>query len=181
MNIKKFWNADKIVSITALLVGVGSLFVIVYQTSLIRQEQHASVLPYLRINYIHPSNEELYWKIANTGLGPAIIKDVRVLHQGHAHVGNLYSFFAKNYGQYPGYVMTDDITIGDMIPAGSDERILGGDTTKSERLRRFFTNIERAITEESEEDFPVLEITYSSIYNETWVVSVASTIPQKID
>ena len=43
------FDTDRIVSLSAMVVGIGSLFIIVYQTHLIRQAQNASVLPYLMI------------------------------------------------------------------------------------------------------------------------------------
>jgi hypothetical protein len=30
------WNTDRIVSLSAMIVGVGSLFIVLYQTALIR-------------------------------------------------------------------------------------------------------------------------------------------------
>jgi hypothetical protein len=39
-------NTDRVVSLTAMAVGLGSLFIIVYQTALLREQQTASVLPY---------------------------------------------------------------------------------------------------------------------------------------
>ena len=33
--------------LNAMVVGIGSLFVILYETQLTRQAQHASVMPYL--------------------------------------------------------------------------------------------------------------------------------------
>ena len=36
------FNTDRIVSLSAMGVGIGSLFIIVYQTHLMRQAQHAS-------------------------------------------------------------------------------------------------------------------------------------------
>ena len=40
-------NADRVVSIIAIVVGVGSLAVVVLQTQIMREQQRASVLPYL--------------------------------------------------------------------------------------------------------------------------------------
>jgi hypothetical protein len=45
--VRRRWNADRIVALTAIAIGVFSLFVTVYQTYLTRQAQSASVLPYL--------------------------------------------------------------------------------------------------------------------------------------
>ena len=74
-------NGDRIVSLTALLVGLGSLFVIVYQTNLARQSQRASVLPCLSIA-LTSNDAGVFLVVGNVGIGPALIQDVRVRYQG---------------------------------------------------------------------------------------------------
>lgn len=72
------WNADRIVSISAMVVGVGSLFIILYQTQLMRESQRASVFPYLMVAM--QSNEQgVFFSLTNTGIGPALIEDVKVV------------------------------------------------------------------------------------------------------
>ena len=64
------WNTDRIMSVSALLVGVGSLFVVVYQTQLTREAQYASVRPYLYISLM--SNDQgAFVILSNTGLEEA--------------------------------------------------------------------------------------------------------------
>jgi hypothetical protein len=46
------FNTDRIVSLSAMVVGVGSLVTLAYQAGLTRQTQHASVLPYLYISLV---------------------------------------------------------------------------------------------------------------------------------
>jgi hypothetical protein len=74
-------NTDRIVSLSAMAVGIGSLFIIVYQTHLIRESQHASVLPYLMVA-INSNDSGIHVTLSNAGIGPALIEDVRVLFQG---------------------------------------------------------------------------------------------------
>ena len=38
------WDTDRIVSLSAMVVGVGSLVIILYQTKLMREQQRASVM-----------------------------------------------------------------------------------------------------------------------------------------
>ena len=176
MKIKKFWNADKIISTTALIVGVGSLFVIVYQTTLIRQAQYASVLPYLEIYSSQSSNKYLKWNLSNTGLGPAIIKDVRVQYQGKVYEGDLGPFFNEHF-KSAGPLYWNGIRNGNLIPAGNDQTLIGGDTTQNKGLQRFFSTYNE---EDTIINIPVLEITYSSIYGETWIVTMDESIPRKL-
>ena len=37
-------NSDRVVSVTAMMIGLGSLFIIVYQTALLRDQQKAAAL-----------------------------------------------------------------------------------------------------------------------------------------
>lgn len=49
--MKTKWDTDRIVGISAMIVGVGSLFIVIYQTALIREQQKAQALPYLLIAF----------------------------------------------------------------------------------------------------------------------------------
>ena len=63
-----------------MVVGVASLFTIVYQTQLTRQAQHASVMPYLYIQ-LSANDQGVSLLLSNTGIGPAMIDEVRVRYQ----------------------------------------------------------------------------------------------------
>ena len=63
-------NTDRIVSLSAMVVGIGSLFIIIYQTHLIRQAQNASVLPYLMIA-IQSDNDGVHVVVSNAGIAMA--------------------------------------------------------------------------------------------------------------
>ena len=53
-----------------MAVSVGSLFIIVYQTYLTRQAQHASVLPYLYFS-LSANEEGVATRVSNSGIGRA--------------------------------------------------------------------------------------------------------------
>ena len=74
-------DTDRIVSVSAMVVGLGSLFVFAYQARLMRESAHASVLPYLTV--IVMSNEQgSSLVLNNSGIGPALIDDVHVQYLG---------------------------------------------------------------------------------------------------
>ena len=81
------FDTDRIVSLSAMVVGVASLVIIVYQTQLTRQAQHASVLPYL---YIQLSFNETGTNLLlnNSGIGPALIDEVHIRYQGREIVAD---------------------------------------------------------------------------------------------
>ena len=51
------WDTDRIVSLSAMVVGVGSLVIILYQTKLMREQQRASVMPYLMMAIQSSTND----------------------------------------------------------------------------------------------------------------------------
>ena len=113
------WDTDRIVSISAMLVGLGSLFIVLYQTTLMREQAKASVLPYLLIAY-NTNNDGSYIALLNAGLGPALIDRVRVIHQGKAFDGDPYAYYASlaDAKVPPNNVYRDRVLPGMLIPEG---------------------------------------------------------------
>src|SRR5262245_62249701 len=87
-------DTDRVVSLSAMVIGVGSLFVILYQTHLMRQSQHASVMPYLMIGFTSNSGG-VHVNLRNAGIGPALIDDVRIRHATGEQATDPYTFFLE--------------------------------------------------------------------------------------
>ena len=75
------WSTDRIVSLSAMAVGVCSLFITLYQTYLTREAQSASVLPYLAFG-ITSTNDGAYLTLRNDGVGPARLESVQIHFNG---------------------------------------------------------------------------------------------------
>lgn len=88
------WDTDRVVSFIAILVGVGSLGIVVFQTQIMREQQRASVLPYLAI-VVQSRAETTGLALRNAGIGPALLDDVRVRYKGKDFVGDPYDFFVQ--------------------------------------------------------------------------------------
>ena len=113
------YHADRIVSISAILVSLGTLFIIVYQTNLARKAQKAQVFPYLTIA-LSISEGDYRIMVANTGLGPALIKSVEVVTGEEVFEGDPYFFAREQLGEdLPGIerLSHDMIMPGRLIPA----------------------------------------------------------------
>src|SRR5215831_14236323 len=136
------WDTDRIISISAMLVGLGSLFIVLYQTELIREQQKASVLPYLLIAY-NTSDKGSYIALLNVGLGPALIEHVRVRHGGQTFDGDPYAYYASlvDAAVLPDNVYRDRVLPGMLIRAGGDPTNMLGSVDpsqmRSELLRTF--------------------------------------------
>ena len=185
------WDTDRIVSISAMLVGLGSLFIVLYQTTLMREQAKASVLPYLMIAY-NSGNDGSYIALQNEGLGPALIDRIRVIHQGKAFDGDPYAYYASlgdDAKMPPNNVYRDRVLPGMLIPAGSKPTNMLGSVDPSqmrfELLRTFhFVAIEDGPSSgEGSAPAPekaVLEIEYSSLYGEHWRVRSDRVVPEPL-
>lgn len=171
---KSAWNANRIVSISAICISLFTLFILIYQSRLLsrqfeqaQKQQYASVLPYLEIG---PSFGYDYFRVvlSNTGIGPAFIKEVFILYNDEKYEMDLFRFLeeyatpADSIGQY-GY---SSLYPGRVIQPGSFHELIWSDASSFDagKLRDFFTT----------KDI-VLVIEYASVYDERWILE--STYP----
>src|SRR5688500_2602783 len=85
-------NTDRVVSLSAMLIGLGSLFIIVFQTGLLREQQTVSALPDLTMG-LQTNSESTHSFARSTGAGPALIEDVDVRYQGRELRQEPFDFF----------------------------------------------------------------------------------------
>jgi hypothetical protein len=183
------FTTDRIVSLSAMVVGVGSLFVIVYQTHLMRQMQSASALPYLMVG-IQSNSEGAYLTLTNTGLGPALIENVRVRHEGRTFDEDPHDFFLRmRPDRNIGALSVDRIVVGRLIPAGDRLMALGMDGEERVRMltdllnvfeladvpRNWFGNLKVPLKARR----AVIEISYASVYGERWVITSDRLVPER--
>jgi len=169
---KKFLSSDKIVSLSAFLISIGTLFTIVYQTRLIRQQQYASVLPYLEIWQSDNDNERSV-NLYNNGIGPAIIKDFKIYFKDSVYAQSLGLFYRNEILDSTSRLKysRSDMSKGMLLPAGSRWTLISA--TKEDSIK----SLKRLLKEYN----PDIEITYSSIYGETWVMRDNGKPPVKLD
>jgi hypothetical protein len=185
------FNTDRVLGVTALLVGAGSLFIIVYQTALMREQQKASALPYVMLG-MQVNNERSYVFARNTGIGPALIEDVVVRYQGRELRQDPYEFLldvrpesVKNDG-----LSVDKLMPGRLVPAGEWINMLGSEGNGQQMAGTLLDVFdigevpqawydERGIPK-SGPDKAIIEITYQSVYGDRWRVSSDSVVPQPL-
>ncbi|WP_203293999.1 hypothetical protein [Luteirhabdus pelagi] len=182
------WNADRVVSISAIIVSLGTLFMIFYQTNLIRKEQKASVMPSLRIGYSISQDsigvkENLF--VINQGLGPAFIDEVRIVENGNSYDLDPYSYISR----VPGYQKEETtyfnrLYTGSIISQNDRVKIFEKitDTTSRVALSRLFKfPYEVGSREVSERATSVIEIVYKNIYDDKWLIRSNEAVPQIVD
>lgn len=172
---KKFWTSEKILSVSAILISLGTFFSIVYQNQLLRKQQSASVLPYLEIwNSQNVGRYQLI--LMNNGIGPAFVRDVRVVYQDSTYQNDPYGFFAsviKPMDSTLKNVYYSNIIPGRLIPAGERVEMIGVENSEesARTLASFFASGEKVR----------VEIEFESVYGERWIAAGMSQEPKRID
>jgi hypothetical protein len=180
------WDADRIVGISAMVIGIGSLLTIAYQASLMRQAQHASVLPYLYISLGANEQQGVRLLLSNSGIGPAIIDDVHVRYQGRDFTSDPYDFVLAQRPDIAKLGLgVDKVQTGRLIPAGVTIQMVDfgiGQKLLPDVLRLFeIAEVPRAwYTSAGAEpgQKAVIEITYKSVYGDRWRVRSDRIVPE---
>lgn len=173
MKKRKFWNSEKLLSIAAILISVGTFFTMIYQTDLIRKQQYASVLPYLEVWNSDMSIDSYTLTLVNNGVGPAFVEEIRVKYGDEVFMGDPLKFYQAHIAEMDtvkNYYYTN-IWEGRLIPAGAEIKMLSVKNSEenAQRFREWFAGGKALV-----------EIEYSSIYGEKWLTGI-SLPPQKID
>jgi hypothetical protein len=192
------FDTDKIIGLSAMVIGLASLGVVYYQAQLQRDQMElerrataASVMPYLTTN-MSRADVGVAFNLRNTGIGPARIEGVRILHKGTVFDGDPGDFFLKMRAN-PGLgYNSDPIQVGRLVPAGEWVQMLGmtGDQATRDamgiEILRLFDIVEsrsiypqlKALKPDLVFEGAVLEITYSSVFGERWVMRSDNMVPQ---
>ncbi len=173
---KKFWNSDKIIGLLAIFISLGTLFVLIFQTNLMNEQKHQSVLPYM-ILFNRNSSSEAAIMIQNRGVGPAIIESNKILYDGATYEMDFQEFFIDkkildtlNLNGYG----SNTLKPGMLIMAGEEYRLFSVDSSKKDQNK--LSQLMRKLREKGFE----FEIIYTSIYDEKWKVTSRQRIPVKL-
>jgi hypothetical protein len=184
-------NTDRVVSLSAMIVGLGSLFIIVYQTALLREQQAASMLPYLMIG-IMANSERTYIIARNTGVGPALIEDVVVRYHGSELQQDPHDFFRDVRPEAAAFGLSVDRLIpGRLVSAGEAVLMLGREDEAAPPMLGEFLKLfdlgdapqswyDGAGAVKSGPDKAVIEITYRSVYGDRWRVTSDTVVPKPL-
>jgi hypothetical protein len=184
-------NTDRVVSLSAMIVGLGSLFIIVYQTALLREQQAASMLPYLMIG-IMATSEGTYIVARNTGVGPALIEDVVVRYHGGEIKQDPHDFFREARPEVAALGLSVDRLIpGRLVSAGEGVLMLGTEGEGAPPMLGEFLKLfdlgdapqswyDGAGAVKSGPDKAVIEITYRSVYGDRWRVTSDTVVPKPL-
>jgi hypothetical protein len=73
MSKPAIFRTDLLIALIAMVIGVATMFVYIYQAHLMSKQMHAAAWPYLEVNF--SSNDKSFLiNVQNKGAGPAIVK-----------------------------------------------------------------------------------------------------------
>ncbi len=163
---KKRIEPEMLVGISAVFIGICALFVSLYETSLMRKEQRASVVPLLELSrsYFVESNgseerrERLYLQVENVGIGPARIMDFRVTVDGSPK---------------PGWNAAMQSLLDRDEAINYSQSTVNGRTVPPDRSIRMFDLIDTELTPQIIAEFDRLdfEACFCSVFDECWTSS----------
>ncbi|GAB4034800.1 hypothetical protein [Spirosoma gilvum] len=81
---KSRFNIELLLGISATFLSLAALVVSIFQTKIAREQQDASVWPYLQADYTK-ANDSFVWTVVNNGIGPAVIKSTALRYRGRIY------------------------------------------------------------------------------------------------
>lgn len=162
-------HAEMLVGVSAVVIGVCALGVSLYETSLMREEQRAAVMPLLELSrsYNLQTNEasgeesRLWLQAQNVGIGPARVEDFRVTVDG---------------APQPTWNAAFQELIGRESPISYGQSTINGRTIPPDRLVTMMKLNDSELTESILAEFHRLdfEACFCSIFEECWTTSYSN-------
>ncbi|MFO0331784.1 MAG: hypothetical protein ACK514_10575 [Bacteroidota bacterium] len=81
MNKNRVLRPDFIVALLAVIIGLSTMFVYIYQARIMSRQVHATTWPYLETNFSQ-GDQGLVVSVRNKGVGPAVVKATYVVVDG---------------------------------------------------------------------------------------------------
>lgn len=156
---KSSLKPDLIIALMALVIGIGTMIVYVYQARIMSKQQHASVWPFLEVS-ISQGQQGTYISVENKGVGPAIVKSTKIEIDS---------------------VTYQEKQLGEVIPKIVGKRLAFHYTNVASRVMKSGEFVKLLHVEDLKEAALLdstlmkhrvrLSICYCSIYDECWIVS----------
>ncbi|MEO1052923.1 MAG: hypothetical protein AAFX87_19970 [Bacteroidota bacterium] len=176
--MKKFyWNSEKIMSTSAIMISLMTLFVLSYQTKIIREQQRLSVLPYLSIFNENTGGPNFKLSIKNDGIGPAFIESVEVIYKDKTYETDLPQFLYDNIPEMDSIdnIYHSNLGPGQLVPPGLQLNILEVNDSQESGVQ--LVQLLQKLGNEGID----LKIVYRSIYEERWQLTIRNNFPEKLD
>lgn len=164
----KLARPDFIVAMLAVVIGVCTMFVYIYQANIMSKQMHSSVWPHLQTN-VSESEKGIMISVHNKGIGPALVKSTYVIVDGKtfsdskANMDSIAMLLTGKMNLLNGYTNVKDR----VISANEEVRFIEITDTASVAL------FNKAMVGHTIR----IKICYCSVYGDCWTVSGIKTTP----
>ena len=159
-------HPEMLVGVSAVVIGVCALGVSLYETSLMREEQRAAVIPMVELSrsFFQENGEDdseslrLKLSLENVGIGPARIQDFRVTVDGEPQ---------------PTWRATINMLLGEDVTAPYVQSTINGRTIPVDRRVDMFDLRDSGVARRMLAEFERLDFSacYCSVFDDCWQTS----------
>ena len=166
--LKRIASPEMLVALSAVLLSVCGLFVSIYETSLIRQAQRASVWPHVQIG-VSLTQAGIELRAQNTGVGPARIQASAVTYKGKT-LEDWRDLIRSVAGKEADSVKsTLSLINGRVLPIDSMKSVIFSVASDTGAVEREVVELLGRAILEGDVDVTTC---YCSVYNECWTSSL---------
>ena len=168
---RKRFNADRAIGLTAMLISLLTLLAFGFQTYVVHQQGRLSVTPRLEFGSslnIADSLVTYTFSVRNKGIGPAIIKQANILHNGEAWSADPEHFYESNFPEL------FELGYFDRLSTLSPDQAISQGETLELMINTFNEDLSEVLREYlqmGDSDYPLrLRLEYASIYEDSWIM-----------
>ena len=161
-------RVDRMLSLCAGIAAITAVVVSLYQTSLARQQLRASAWPYVAQSNSYLPDQPYRRMVANEGVGPARIRDFRVLVDGHP-VPTWNAAVKALTGSGEPALIYSTVNRGSVLQPGASSTVLT--LPPGPRATQFFQNAQTRLA---------IIVCYCSIYDECWTADDRKDEPEPV-
>lgn len=167
------WDSDKIFSVSAFVISLATLATLVYQSQIMREHQEKTSFPKLEL-WNNNSDTRYQLELKNTGLGPAVLEEIKVIFNDSIYNLDPASFahFYKDSLRTRFPLGTSSLRKGRVIEPGV--RVwpinISYDSIRKHPIANLFRSEEATVI-----------IRYSSVYQHQWEIRGSGTAPTLVD
>jgi hypothetical protein len=149
---------EMLIAMSAVLIGACALVVSVVQVQIMREEQHASVWPRLHVSQSYAQGTNLGISLVNPGIGPAVIKHIKVSVDGVSRT-TWKSVLEALVPAHPPRDLALSTISQRIVPAGEEVVALHtADPQLADALAQALAKLS-------------MELCYCSVYDDCWIVA----------
>lgn len=156
---KRKINIELLLGLSAVFLSASALIVSIVQTTIFKEQQYASVWPYLQTTASFRSGSYDYG-IENKGVGPAIVKSFEYMYKGSSY-GDTRSVFAAMFGENLRGVGFSGTSKDYVFKSDEDLSLLSVNLPDS---------VINSIIYRWESDSVNLKVTYADVYGNCWLL-----------